>query len=562
MTPGRRRGITKTASVSEGDGAATWWRGATIYQVYPRSFLDTNGDGVGDLPGVVKGLDYIAHLGVDGLWLSPFFTSPMRDYGYDVADYCDVDPVFGTLADFDRLLAKAHALGLKVIIDQVYSHTSDHHAWFRESRADRFNEKADWYVWADAKPDGGPPNNWLSVFGGPAWTWDARRRQYYLHNFLASQPDLNLYNKAVQNALIAVAQFWLDRGVNGFRLDALNFGMHDRKLRNNPPADGAGAPYATPYEFQKSQRNLSYHFMTGFLERLRTAINAYDGVHTVAEIADADPLAAMQSFTQGDGRLNAAYNFDFLYAERLEPRTVVSALSAWSGGEGEGWPAWAFSNHDAPRVASRWTDNAPLEQCARLYLLLLAALRGNIFLYQGEELGLPQADLALEDLKDPEAIANWPATLGRDGARTPMPWRRGARAAGFTDGVPWLPVPEDHYGRSIDEQEKDPASVLCFARGVIGMRNRYASLRSGAVCFENTPDGLLAFLRTSGDEQCLCVFNLSDYDVSWTPPDWKQFRILAAVALGNGEDVVVDVRPSAPLPTYLSPASGYVALRR
>ena len=223
-----------------GRTASSWWRGAAIYQVYPRSFRDSNADGIGDLAGATERLDYIASLGVDAIWLSPFFTSPMKDFGYDVADYCDVDPIFGNLADFDALVARAHKLGLKVLIDQVYAHSSDQHAWFTESRQDRANPKADWYVWADAKPDGSPPSNWQSVFGGPAWTWDARRRQYYLHNFLSSQPQLNVHNGAVQDALLEVAKFWLDRGVDGFRLDALNFAMHDPQLRDNPPAPEDG----------------------------------------------------------------------------------------------------------------------------------------------------------------------------------------------------------------------------------------------------------------------------------------------------------------------------------
>ena len=213
-----------------------WWRGAAIYQIYPRSFADSNGDGIGDLPGITGRLDYVARLGVDAIWLSPFFKSPMRDFGYDVSDYCDVDPVFGSLGDFDALVAKAHGLGLKVIVDQVYSHTSDQHAWFQESRSDSDHPRAEWYVWADAKPDGSPPSNWQSVFGGPAWTWDARRGQYYLHNFLPEQPDLNVHNPEVQEALLNVARFWLDRGVDGFRIDAINFAMHDQMLRDNPPA--------------------------------------------------------------------------------------------------------------------------------------------------------------------------------------------------------------------------------------------------------------------------------------------------------------------------------------
>ncbi|RMF42813.1 MAG: alpha-glucosidase, partial [Deltaproteobacteria bacterium] len=281
-----------------------WWKGAVIYQIYPRSFFDSNNDGVGDLPGIVDKLDYVARLGVDGIWLSPFFTSPMRDFGYDVADYRSVDPVFGTLADFDTLLARAHELGLKVIIDQVYSHTSDRHPWFQQSRASRQGDKADWYVWADAKADGTPPNNWLSMFGGSAWSWDTQRRQYYLHNFLAEQPDLNFHNPAVQDAILDVARFWLDRGVDGFRLDVANYYFHDSALRDNPPTGTRN--HARPYHFQQQIHNRSRPETLDFVARLRAVLDRYDGRMTVAEIASASPIARSIEYTQGRGRLHTA----------------------------------------------------------------------------------------------------------------------------------------------------------------------------------------------------------------------------------------------------------------
>ncbi|MEO0971747.1 MAG: alpha-amylase family glycosyl hydrolase, partial [Pseudomonadota bacterium] len=389
--------------------ATPWWRGAVIYQIYPRSFRDANGDGIGDLPGCIEHLDYVASLGVDGIWLSPFFTSPMCDFGYDVADYRGVDPIFGTLEDFDRLVNRAHQLGLKVIIDQVYSHTSDQHAWFAESRADRANARADWYVWVDPSPDGTPPNNWQSVFGGSAWTWDSRRRQYFLHNFLASQPDLNLHNVAVQDAVLDVARFWLDRGVDGFRLDALNFCMHDPQLRNNPPVDAERRAAArSPHEFQQHLYNQSHPNIVHFLERIRGVLDEYDGAFSVAEVGGPEPLAEMKAFTTDDRRLHSAYGFDYLYADAISPALVRATSVAWPGEAGEGWPSWAFSNHDAPRAVSRWCqagdDEAHCQHYARLMLLLLMSLRGNAFLYQGEELGLPTAEVPFEALRDPEAI--------------------------------------------------------------------------------------------------------------------------------------------------------------
>ncbi|MBW8755618.1 MAG: alpha-glucosidase, partial [Sphingomonadales bacterium] len=409
--------------------AAPWWRGAAIYQIYPRSFQDTNGDGIGDLAGITERLPYVAALGVDAIWISPFYTSPMRDFGYDVSDYCDIDPIFGRLADFDALVAKAHGLGLKVLVDQVYAHTSDLHPWFASSRAAREGPRADWYVWADPKADGTPPNNWQSVFGGPAWTWDARRRQYYMHTFLKEQPQLNVHEPAVQDALLGVARFWLERGVDGFRLDALNHSMHDPKLRNNPPAPDTGRIRTRPFDFQIKRYSQSHPGVIAFIERIRTVCNEYGAIHTVAEVGGDKAIAEMQAYTKGDHRLNSAYGFDLLYAPELTPEVVAETLERWI--KGKGWPSWAFENHDAPRAVSRWCAPEDMARFARVKMALLVALRGNIILYQGEELGLEQDDIPFELLQDPEAIANWPLTLSRDGARTPMPWR-GEPLGGFT----------------------------------------------------------------------------------------------------------------------------------
>ncbi len=497
--------------------SAPWPDGAVIYQIYPRSFRDCDGDGIGDLKGVAEKLDYVASLGVDGVWLSPFFTSPMRDFGYDVADYCDVDPVFGTLADFDALIDKAHGHGLKIIIDQVYSHTSNDHPWFQESRRDRTNAKADWYVWADPKPDGSPPNNWMSVFGGVSWEWDARRGQYYLHNFLASQPDLNVHNKDVQDALLDVTRFWLDRGVDGFRLDALNFAMHDPQLRDNPPAKRGKRKATRPFDFQEHRHNQSHADIPKFLERIRAVTDEYRNIFTVAEVVGPRPLEEMKAFTAGERHLTTAYNFDFLYADELTPEQIRTSLSGWPGGEDEALPAWAFSNHDAPRCVTRWAEGADRAQAAKLYLLLLMALRGHVFIYEGEELGLPQADVPFEALQDPEAIANWPETLGRDGARTPMPWETSAKNAGFSDGGPWLPMDKRHPALAVDAQEKDKTSVLHFAREAIALRRRSPALRAGAIRFLDAPQGVLAFTRQDEDESLLCVFNLGRSEQGWTP---------------------------------------------
>ena len=506
-----------------------WWRGAVIYQIYPRSFADSNGDGIGDLAGITAHLDYVASLGVDAVWLSPFFRSPMRDFGYDVADFCDVDPIFGDLADFDALIARAHALGLKVIIDQVYSHSSDQHPWFKESRASRDNPRADWYVWADPKADGSPPNNWQSVFGGPAWTWDARRGQYYLHNFLREQPDLNFHNPEVQDAALAAARFWLDRGVDGFRLDALNFSMHDPFLRDNPPAPDTGARRTRSFDFQRHVFNQSHPAIPRFLERIRALTDSYGGRFTVAEVGGPAPEPEMHAFTQGDARLNSAYGFNFLYADRLTPALVRDAVAEWPAAPGVGWPSWAFENHDAPRALSRWTDPEHRDAFARMKMLLLLSLRGNTFLYQGEELGLTQVDIGFADLQDPEAIANWPLTLSRDGARTPMPWLADAPALGFTSGKPWLPVGPDHPALAIDRQDQDKTSLLNLTRRLVGLRIGSPALTTGTMTVTRADEALLVFVRESESQSMTCAFNLGAEPIAWSPDDSRRYRIVEAV---------------------------------
>ena len=499
-----------------------WWRGAVLYQVYPRSFADSNGDGVGDLPGITAHLDHIASLGVDGIWLSPFFTSPMKDFGYDVADYLDVDPIFGTLADFDALVARAHALNLKVIIDQVYSHTSDAHAWFQASRQDQTGPKADWYVWADAKPDGSPPSNWQSVFGGPAWTWDARRHQYYMHNFLKEQPQLNVRNPVVQEALMDAMRFWLDRGVDGFRLDALNFAMHDLELTDNPPLAGSGKR-TRPFDFQDKVHNQSQPEIPAFLTRLRHLADDY-GLATgkdrflVAEVGGDRANEEMKLYTEGDDRLHSAYGFLYLYADRLSTELVKRGPAMWPGAAAEGWPSWTFSNHDAPRAISRWAEGRDERAVARMAMLLLMCLRGNVFVYQGEELGLPQAEVPFDRLVDPEAITNWPDTLGRDGARTPMPWTAGAAQAGFSTVEPWLPVDPRHAALAVDAQEADPASMLNLTRRLIALRRHHPALRTGGMTMLAANDGLLTFRRDAEADSLLAVFNLGHHAVPWCIP--------------------------------------------
>ena len=486
--------------------AGDWWRGAVIYQIYPRSFADANGDGVGDLAGVLRHLDYVAALGVDGIWLSPFFTSPMKDFGYDVSDYRGVDPLFGSLADFDALLARAHALGLKVIIDQVWSHTSDQHAWFLESAASRDNPRADWYVWADAKPDGSPPNNWQAVFGGPSWTWGAKRRQYYLHNFLVEQPDLNFWNPDVRAAVLDAARFWLDRGVDGFRLDVINFIVHDPALTDNPKAEYRKPP-ATATRFQKHVNDRSQPFALEFLGELRTVMDSYDAKMTVGEVVDDQAaLERQQEYVEPPHRLHTAYSFYFLVATRATPELFTSALAAWNAVEG--WPSWSLGNHDVDRFATRLGGDDPAH--IRILMAVLLCLRGTIFLYQGEELGLPQADVPFERLQDPFAIASYTGGSGRDGARTPMPWTAANASAGFSASAEtWLPLDNRHRALAVDRQQDDPGSMLNFTRELLALRRAHEALRIGDVTLLDAPDGVLMFERAGEGERLLCIFELA-----------------------------------------------------
>jgi alpha-glucosidase len=520
--------------LAETDLQREWWRGATIYQVYPRSFCDSNHDGIGDLPGITAKLDYIAALGVDAIWISPFFTSPMRDFGYDVADYCDVDPIFGTLADFDELVAKAHSFGLKVLIDQVYSHTSDQHAWFAESRSSRDNAKADWYVWADAKPDGSPPSNWQSVFGGPAWTWDARRRQYYLHNFLKEQPQINGHNQQVQDALLGAAKFWLDRGVDGFRVDAINFLMHNPDLTDNPPAPASNKVRTRSFDYQLRLNNQSHPDITLFIERLRALLNCYPDRFTFAEVGGDDSEREMKLYTQGDARFNSAYGFNYLYADSLTPALVREAVEAWPEQEGVGWPSWAFSNHDAARWISRWAPQGHQAAYARMVMLLFIALRGNIIIWQGEELGLTQVDVPFEKLQDPEAIANWPLTLNRDGSRTPMPWEKDAPFGGFSTVETWLPLGDDHAANAVDIHEANDQSLLNLTRQLIALRNANDALLTGSLKVLEATGPLLVFERSSDTQHLLCAYNFSDQPLNWTPAQPDRWRIVESVNGAEG----------------------------
>ena len=549
QTQERSDALTPASVATQVAQGADWWRGAVIYQVYLRSFADTDGNGIGDLPGVIERLDYIASLGVDAIWIAPFFKSPMKDFGYDVSEYRQVDPIFGTLEDFDRLVAAVHARGLRIIIDQVLNHTSDQHAWFEESRQSRNNARADWYVWADPKPDGTPPNNWLSIFGGPAWQWEPRRGQYYLHNFLVSQPDLNYHNPAVAAQMLEEAEFWLARGVDGFRLDAINFCFHDPLLRDNPAkpeAERKGRGFRTdnPYAWQVHLYDNTQPQNHAFLEALRRLMDRHAPAVALGEVSAENAVEAIVQYTAGAKRLHMAYNFELLVDEfsTRHIREVVETLAARCE---NCWPCWAIGNHDVARVATRWSAGAATAPRAKLFNALLLSLRGTACSYQGEELGLTQAELPDALLQDPYGLAFWPLFKGRDGCRTPMPWNDREPECGFTKGRPWLPVPAEHRALAVNHQDAAQDSVLNAYRGFVRWRRGVPALQKGGIRLLDSPADTLLFLREHEGKSVLACFNFGSTPCEIRIPTRGRLEILA----GHGFTACIPGRGVVTLPS-------------
>lgn len=503
-----------------------WWHSAVIYQIYPRSFFDSNHDGVGDLAGISEKLNYIADLGVDAIWISPFLKSPQEDFGYDVSDYYQIDSLFGNLADFDELINKAHALGIRILMDMVMNHTSIQHEWFVESRQNKTNPKADWYVWADAKADGSAPNNWLSVFGGSSWEWDETRQQYYLHNFLASQPDLNFHNPEVVQAMLDATEFWLKRGVDGFRLDTANFYVHDQLLRDNPiraahepPAEGV--PPENPYARQHHIYDKSRPENFAILKQVRQLMNRYPNTVTIGEIGDDNSLITAASYVKGEDHLHMVYNFKLLDASaNFSPLLLKNIISELEQHIEDGWPCWSFSNHDVVRVATRFSHGHPNAALSKVLLSLLLSLRGTVCMYQGEELGLTEADVPFEKMRDPYGIRFYPTFKGRDGCRTPMPWQQ--QNGGFSSIEGWLPVCEEHLAQAVDVQLKDEASVLNHCQHFLHWRKQHSALCHGDIRIVHADDHVLAFERMSANQNILAVFNLSSTEQTLTVENYKK----------------------------------------
>jgi len=482
-----------------------WWQRAVLYQVYPRSFADGDGDGVGDLAGLVSRLDHLTRLGVDAVWLSPIYPSPMADFGYDVADHCDVDPLFGDLADAEALIAAAHARGLRVILDFVPNHTSDRHPWFLASRRSRTDPKRDWYVWADPAPDGGPPNNWLSRFDvGPAWTYDEATGQYYLHSFLPEQPDLNWRHPGVREAMGDVLRFWLDRGVDGFRVDVAHRIAKDPRLRDNPPnPDWHEGMAASARLLERRTRN--WPELHDVLRGLRRVVDAYPDRVLIGEV-NLDPAELMAFYGDGD-ELHLPLNFHTIVDLPWQAGVLADLVGSVEALlPDRAWPTWVLSNHDKPRFPTR------LGQAhARAGLVFLLTVRGTPVLYYGDELALPDVDVPPEAAQDPWELANPGKGLGRDRSRTPMPWT-GGPGAGFCppDVAPWLPIGEDHRQAHVAAQDADPASPLALTRALLALRRRRPALATGDLEGLRADGGVLVYTRRAGADRVTVALNTGE----------------------------------------------------
>lgn len=476
-----------------------WWKSAVVYQVYPWSFQDTNGDGIGDLPGVTNRLEYLAWLGVDAIWLSPIYPSPMADFGYDISDYCNVDPRFGTLNDFDALVEEAHRLGLKVIVDFVPNHTSDQHPWFQSSRSSRSNKWRDFYIWRDPAPDGGPPTNWLSEFGGPAWEWDETTGQYYYHAYLKQQPDLNYRNPLVEQALSDVLRFWLERGVDGFRIDTIHHLIKDDQFRDNPP-NLQFVPGMPPHRRLLREYTTDRPEVLDAITRMRRVVDEYPGRVLIGEAYL--PIDRLVRYYGVDlCGLHLPFNFQ-LIAAKWEAQIIHTVVEQYERALPVGaWPNWVLGNHDKSRIATR----IGREQ-ARVAALLLLTLRGTPTLYYGDEIGMQDVRIDTHQVRDPFE-KNVPG-LGRDPERTPMQWTDEPNA-GFTQGDPWLPLGADYPVINVAIQRKDPESLLLFYRRLLTLRRHEPALSIGNYVAVSAGEAVLAFQRCHGNKTFTIVLNLS-----------------------------------------------------
>ncbi|MGA7616686.1 MAG: alpha-amylase family glycosyl hydrolase [Thermoanaerobaculia bacterium] len=478
-----------------------WWQYGIVYQIYPRSFLDSSGDGIGDLEGIVRKLDYVQDLGVNAIWISPIYPSPMKDFGYDVSDYTGIHPMFGTMDDFDRLLEEVHRRGMKLILDFVPNHTSDQHPWFIESRSSRDSPKRDWYLWLDPDQEGGPPNNWLSAFGGKAWEYDQKTEQYYYHAFLKEQPDLNWRNREVRDAMYDVMRFWLDKGVDGFRVDVMWHLIKDAQFRDNPPNPDYNPQTDPPYHEVIPAFSTDQQEVHDVVSEMRSLLDEYDQRVMIAEIYL--PIGQLVEYygLHGSGA-HLPFNFELIVLP-WNARKIAAAIDKYEGSLPPwGWPNWVLGNHDKPRVLSRvGKEQAPVAAT------LLLTLRGTPTMYYGDEIGMHDVAIPHELVHDPQEKLTPGLGLGRDPQRTPMQWTSGGNA-GFSTGDPWLPVPEDHVSVNVEDESADPGSLLTFYRRLIRLRQSEPALNVGAFIPINTDGDLLAYIRRDGERSFLVALNL------------------------------------------------------
>jgi len=521
-----------------------WWGRGVVYQIYPRSFQDSDADGVGDLRGILSRLDYLVDLGVDALWLSPIFPSPMADFGYDVADYCGIEPMFGTMADFDALLAAVHACGLKLLLDFVPNHTSDQHPWFIESRSSRDNPRRDWYIWRDPAPGGGPPNNWVSDFGGSSWEWDEATGQYYLHAFLKEQPDLNWRNPHVRQAMADVLRFWLDRGVDGFRIDVIWHIVKHEAFPDNPLN-----PDWTPLQNARDEvlqlHSTDQHEAHAISAEMRQLADSYGERLLIGEVFLPNEARARWYGTPDQPQVHLPFNFDLVFADWNAPtlRQVVADYEASL--PAFGWPNWVIGSHDAPRIAARIG-----EPQARVAAMLLLTLRGTPTLYQGDELGIGEVHIPHDRMRDPQYFRQPGVDVGRDRSRTPMAWDASANA-GFSEVEPWLPLHQDWPRRNVAAQLADETSMLALHRTLLQLRRTHEALSVGAIELVHGDDGVLAYVRRTEDETLLVALNIGAREQSLPVPagyavdevlsSTLPLRVLDGRLLGN-EGLVLKLR--------------------
>ena len=481
-----------------------WWQHAVFYEIYPRSFADSNSDGVGDLNGIASRLDYLKDLGVDAIWITPCFPSPQVDFGYDVSDYENIDPMYGTLADFDALSDAAKKRGIHIILDFVVNHTSDQHQWFLDSKSSRTSKHRDWYIWRDGKGPGQPPNNWTSTFGGSAWKFDPTTNQYYYHYFYPEQPDLNWRNPAVASAMFDVTRWWYQRGVSGFRLDAVDTMFEDPNLKDNPVLPGKNA---FGDAIQEKKFNVKLPEVHDALRGLRKVTDEYNGV-LIGETWTADIAELDLYYGQSNNELQLPMDFLFTTVNKLSPadfRKQIAAIDSASG-----WPTFVISNHDIARSYDRYGDGEHNDQIAKLMAGMYLTLRGTPIMYYGEEIGMKTTPpTRKEDVKDPIGRTGWPKEKGRDGERTPMQWDE-SENAGFSKAAPWLPVPSTAKTHNVADEAKDPDSILSFYKKVLKLRHTNRALLDGNYTPMNENDqNVLSYLRVYKDQAVLVALNMS-----------------------------------------------------